>query len=174
MSRYFHDLDMCFRRLKVVLYKEFLSPLVTERQQYAHSRSTYLMASMKTLGSQQLIEEETRPGRPADQIRWRISTAVTQQSLVAANVPRFSASTFKLASKIMSTIHRHSSDPVKKTQNVCCTAHSTASPEVTEIWLCLSADSIGVGRAAEALNYVLRDSEPFLVKRTVSGSWRLH
>lgn len=78
-------LNMCIQRLKVALHKTFLVPSFSG-QQYAYSRSTCLTAAMKILEFQHLIDEETRPDGRLYQIRWRVSTAVTQEFLLAASV----------------------------------------------------------------------------------------
>lgn len=160
-------LNMCIQRLKVVLHKRFLAPSSSEQQQYAYSRSTCLIAAMEILEFQHLIDEETRPDGRLYQIRWRVSTAVTQDFLLATSV---------LCLHLQTRAQDHEQRPHPQPR------YSLEGPEVTlqdrirqllqaslHIWLRLSADSTEARRAAAALRYVLRETGPFALESTTPG-----
>lgn len=161
-------LGMCIQRLKVVLHKKFLTQSFTKRQQYTYSQSTCLTAAMKILEFQQLIDEETRPDGRLYQIRWRVSTAVTQDFLLATSV---------LCLHLQARVQTHGQHSHPKQRN------SSENTEVAlqdgrsrqllrtslDIWLRLSADSTEARRAAEALRFVLRETGPSALENTRSG-----
>ncbi|KAL1875162.1 hypothetical protein Daus18300_003230 [Diaporthe australafricana] len=155
-------LNMCIQRLKVVLHKKFLVPSSSERQQYAYSRSTCLAAAMRILEFQHLIDEETRPDGRLYQIRWRVSTAVTQEFLLATSV---------LCLYLQTRVQNHERHPQPQQQYSLEDAEAALQENrirqllqtSMDIWLRLSAESTEARRAAEALRYVLRETEPFQV-----------
>lgn len=160
-------LNMCIQRLKVVLHKRLLAQSFTERQQYTYSRSTCLTAAMKILEFQQLIDEETRPDGRLYQIRWRVSTAVTQDFLLATSV---------LCLHLQTRVQTHGQNSHPQQRNSLETAESALQDDhirqllrtSLDIWLRLSADSTEARRATEALRYVLRETGPSALDSTIS------
>lgn len=161
-------LNMCIQRLKVILHKRFLVPKASERQKYAYSRSTCLTAAMKILEFQHTIDDETCPDGRLYQIRWRVSTAMTQEFLLATSVLCLYLQT-----------HGQNKEQHPHPQQ----RYSLEDAEVAvqedrirqllrtslDIWLRLSADSTEARRAAEALRYALRDCGSFALESTISG-----
>lgn len=159
-------LNMCIQRLKVVLHKKFLVSSFSDRQQYAYSRSTCLTAAMKILEFQHLIDEETRPDGRLYQIRWRVSTAVTQEFLLATSV---------LCLYLQTRARNHEQHPHPQQRYSLEDAEVVLQDRIRkllraslDIWLRLSADSTEARRAAEALRYILRETEPFALESTLS------
>lgn len=160
-------LNMCIQRLKVVLHKKFLVPSSSDQQQYAYSRSTCLTAAMKILEFQHLIDEETCPDGRLYQIRWRVSTAVTQEFLLATSVL-----CLYLQTRLQG--HEQHSHPQQRYSpedaEVALQDRIRQSLQTSlDIWLRLSSDSTEARRAAEALRHVLRETEPFALDNTIPG-----
>lgn len=160
-------LNMCIQRLKVILHKRFLVSSLSERQKYTYSRSTCLNAAMKILEFQHLIDEETHPDGRLYQIRWRVSTAVTQEFLLATSV---------LCLYLQTRVQNHEQHSHPQQRYTQEDAEVSLQERVRQllktsldIWLRLSAESTEARRAAEALQYVLRETEPFTVENTISG-----
>lgn len=161
-------LNMCIQRLKVVLHKRFLAQSFTDRQQYTYSRSTCLTAAMKILEFQQLFDEETRPDGRLYQIRWRVSTAVTQDFLLATSV---------LCLHLQTRVQAHGqhSHPQQRNSLEIAVIASQGGRirellrTSLDIWLRMSADSTEARRAAQALRYVLRETGPSALESTISG-----
>lgn len=159
-------LNMCIQRLKVALHKKFLVPSFSG-QQYAYSRSTCLTAAMKILEFQHLIDEETRPDGRLYQIRWRVSTAVTQEFLLATSV---------LCLYLQTRAQNHEQHPHPQQRYSLEDAEVALQDRIRQllqtsldVWLRLSLDSTEARRAAEALRYVLRETEPFALESTIPG-----
>lgn len=161
-------LNMCIQRLKVVLHKRFLAQPFTNRQQYTYSRLTCLTAAMKILEFQQLIDEETRPDGRLYRIRWRVSTAVTQDFLLATSV---------LCLYLQTRVQNHEQHPHPQRRSDSEDSEVSLQDDrirqllqtSLNIWLRLSANSTEARRAAEALRYILGETEPFALQSTVSG-----
>lgn len=161
-------LNMCIQRLKVVLHKRFLAQSFTERQQYTYSRSTCLTAATKILEFQHIIDEETRPDGRLYHIRWRVSTAMTQEFLLVTSV---------LCLYLQTRVQNQEQHPHPQQR------YSLEDAEVAvqddrirqllraslDVWLRLRADSTEARRAAEALRYVLRETGSFALESTTSG-----
>ena len=161
-------LNMCIQRLKVILHKRSLALSSSEQQQYAYSRSTCLTAAINILEIQHLVDKETRPGGRLYQIRWRVSTAVTQEFLLATSV---------LCLYLQTRVQDHKQHPHPQQR------HSAEDSELAlhdrirkrlqrslDIWLRLSADSTEARRAAEVLRYVLRETGPLGPDSAISAS----
>lgn len=160
-------LNMCIQRLRVVLHKRFLAPSFSGRQQYAYSRSTCLTAAMKILEFQHLIDEETRPDGRLYQIRWRVSTAVTQEFLLATSI---------LCLYLQTRVQNHEQHPSPQQRHSLDDAEVGLQDRIRQllqtslgIWLRSSAESTEARRAAEALRYVLRETDPFALESTILG-----
>ncbi|KAI7787490.1 fungal-specific transcription factor domain protein [Diaporthe eres] len=154
------------RILSVALHKKFLVPSFSG-QQYAYSRSTCLTAAMKILEFQHLIDEETRPDGRLYQIRWRVSTAVTQEFLLATSV---------LCLYLQTRAQNHEQHPHPQQRYSLEDAEVALQDRIRQllqtsldVWLRLSLDSTEARRAAEALRYVLRETEPFALESTIPG-----
>lgn len=159
-------LNMCIQRLKVALHKKSLVPSLGG-QQYAYSRSTCLTATMKTFEFQHLIDEETRPDGRLYQIRWRVSTAVNQEFLLATSV---------LCLYLQTRAQNHEQHPHPHQRYSLEDAEVALQDRIRQllqtsldVWLRLSADSTEARRAADALRYVLRETEPFALESTIPG-----
>lgn len=131
------------------------------------SRSTCLTAAMKILEFQHLIDEETRPDGRLYQIRWRVSTTVTQDFLRATSV---------LCLHLQTRAQNHEQHPNPQRSYSVGGAELASQDRICQllratldIWLRLSVDSTEAQRAAEALRYVLRATEPSTLESTLSG-----
>lgn len=159
-------LNMCIQRLKVILHKRFLVSSFSERHQYAYSRSTCLTAALKILEFQHLIDEETRPDGRLYQIRWRVSTAVTQEFLLATSI---------LCLYLQTHIQNHEQHSHLPQQFAQEDEEASLRERIRQvlktslnIWLRLSADSSEAQRATKALVYVLRETEPLPLESRIS------
>ncbi|KAJ4421155.1 hypothetical protein N0V82_003919 [Gnomoniopsis sp. IMI 355080] len=78
-------LEVTIHQLKIVLHRKFLEPSRLQ-QQYDTSRSVCLNAAIKILEFQHLVDEETRTDGLFYQNHWRISSAFTNDFLLATSV----------------------------------------------------------------------------------------
>lgn len=149
-------LEICVQRLKIVLHKKFLVPSRPQRQQqqqHIYSRPACLTAAMRILEFQHLIDEETQVDGLLYLIRWRVSTALTHEFLLATSVL-----CLYLQVHAEEQGGQHDNDvstdaevaPVDRIRELLRTSQA--------IWLRLSADSTEARKAAAALRYVLGDS----------------
>ncbi|KAJ5888344.1 fungal specific transcription factor domain protein [Penicillium taxi] len=78
-------LEVIIHQLKIVLHRKFLEPSRFD-QQYDRSRSACLEAAMQILNFQRLVDEETSPDGLLYQSRWMVSSAFTNDFLLATSV----------------------------------------------------------------------------------------
>ncbi|KAK2877258.1 hypothetical protein FQN49_001297 [Arthroderma sp. PD_2] len=79
------SLEMMFHRARIVLHQKYLhcSPAMT---QYQHSQQICLDAALELLEYQHVLEEETQPFCRLYQERWRVSSLVNHDFLLAASI----------------------------------------------------------------------------------------
>lgn len=169
-------LEICIQRLKMLLHKKFLllsssSPLgglVHEQDQQALSRSICVTSAARILEFQHLIDEETGVDGRLFQIRWRVSTALTHEFLLATSVL-----CFYLQSQCSESATQ-SSRPSPTQQHQPHQAASAATDRDIDlverakrllrtsqvIWRRQGSDSTEARKAYTALCYVLGNSEP--------------
>lgn len=78
-------LEIIVLQLKIVLHRKFIEPSRLD-QQYDQSRSICFSAAMKILELQRLVDEETQPDGLLYQNRWRVSSAFTNDFLLATSI----------------------------------------------------------------------------------------
>jgi hypothetical protein len=154
-------LEICIQRLKMVLHKKSLStiPGTNEQANDLHvlaSQSTCVAAAARILEFHHLIDEETRADGRLYQIRWRASTALTNDFLLATSVLGFYLQTCVNAAPERLGQPQHQAVLVDRTRSLLKTSQA--------IWLSLSVDSAEARKAYSAIRYVLGDcgmpSEP--------------
>ncbi|KAI0447629.1 fungal-specific transcription factor domain protein [Xylaria telfairii] len=78
-------LEIIVLQLKIVLHRKFIEPSRLD-QQYDQSRSICFSAAMKILELQRLVDEETQTDGLLYQNRWRVSSAFTNDFLLATSI----------------------------------------------------------------------------------------
>ncbi|KAI0506708.1 fungal-specific transcription factor domain protein [Xylaria bambusicola] len=78
-------LEVIVQQLKIVLHRKFIEPSRLH-QQYGRSRFTCISAAMKILELQRLVDEETQTDGLLYQNRWRVSSAFTNDFLLATSI----------------------------------------------------------------------------------------
>ncbi|KAL4736086.1 hypothetical protein BDV11DRAFT_211527 [Aspergillus similis] len=76
-------LDVLFHKAKIVLHRKFLS---RPQDQYDYSHRACLDAALQVLEYQHILDEETQPFCQLYQERWRVSSLVNHDFLIAASV----------------------------------------------------------------------------------------
>ncbi|KAK7422644.1 hypothetical protein QQX98_001432 [Neonectria punicea] len=143
-------LEICVQRLKLVLHKKFLVPSGSKGQ-YAYSKSACLAGAMRILEFQHLVDEETHVDGRLYHVRWRVTTALTHEFLLATSVLCFYLQVY---SKSQADSHESPGDAdaasLEKVRQLLKTSQ--------EIWKKLSANSTEARKAVAALQYVLGGS----------------
>ncbi|KPM36961.1 hypothetical protein AK830_g9596 [Neonectria ditissima] len=140
-------LEICVQRLKLVLHKKFLVP-ADSNEQYAYSRSACLTAAMRILEFQRLIDEETQIDGRLYQVRWRVTTALTHEFLLATSVLCFYLQIYPKSQE--HSIDRPGDDEVASVEKVKQLLRTSQA-----IWIKLSAKSTEARKTVAALRYVL-------------------
>ncbi|KAL4786576.1 fungal-specific transcription factor domain-containing protein [Aspergillus varians] len=76
-------LDVLFHKAKIVLHRKFL---IRPQDQYEYSHKECLDAALQILEYQHILDEETQPFCQLYQERWRVSSLVNHDFLLAASV----------------------------------------------------------------------------------------
>ncbi|KAF8847325.1 hypothetical protein BDZ45DRAFT_607644 [Acephala macrosclerotiorum] len=77
-------LDLCFQKARCILHRRFFFPSKTTGEYaYPYSMKSCIDASMRILQVHMLVHEETLPGRPLYDHRWRTSSLMSQDFLLA-------------------------------------------------------------------------------------------
>ncbi|CZR61340.1 related to transcription activator protein acu-15 [Phialocephala subalpina] len=77
-------LDLCFQKARCILHRRFFFPSkATGKYAYPYSMKSCIDASMRILHVHMLVHEETLPGRALYDHRWRTSSLMSQDFLLA-------------------------------------------------------------------------------------------
>ncbi|KAI1145004.1 fungal-specific transcription factor domain-containing protein [Nemania diffusa] len=125
-------------RAKIVLHRRFLS------RQYTYSREACLNAAFKLLDYQSLLDKETQPFGQLYQDRWKMSSIVNHDFLLAASL---------LCSYLQQICDpRHPPEDESEVEKITtCLARSR------EIWGRSNSASKEAQKAVQALNFILRN-----------------
>ncbi|ORY11106.1 hypothetical protein BCR34DRAFT_565692 [Clohesyomyces aquaticus] len=78
-------LEVIVQQLKIVLHKKFLDPIRIQ-EQYRSSRNACIDAAMKILDLQRIVDEEIQADGLLYQSRWRVSSAFSNDFLLATSI----------------------------------------------------------------------------------------
>jgi hypothetical protein len=76
---------LLFHKAKCVLHRKYLLPARTDSS-YAYSRTTCIEAALQTLQCQQILDQEMQPGGRLHQDRWKVSSQVNLDFLLATSL----------------------------------------------------------------------------------------
>ena len=131
-------LDMFFHKMQIILYKKYLSASMTQSQYY-HAREVCLDSAMKILEYQHLIDEKTQLDGRLSSIRWRYSSILNYDFMLAASV---------LCFYIKQCNGSHiDQETFQKIRSLLNKSH--------EIWLRTSATSNEAHKAVQSLSIIL-------------------
>ncbi|KAI1127209.1 fungal-specific transcription factor domain-containing protein [Nemania abortiva] len=131
-------LKSIYWRAKIVLHRKFLS------QGYPYSREACLNAAFRLLDSQHMLDKETRPFGQLYQDRWKVSSLVNHDFLLAASL------LCSYLQQVYGPGHQIEDSPeVDKITNYLTRSR--------EIWIRSSTTSKEAQKAVKALNIILRN-----------------
>ncbi|KAI0478050.1 fungal-specific transcription factor domain-containing protein [Xylaria cf. heliscus] len=133
-------------RARIVLHRKYLG-LAKTQSQYAYSREASLDAAFKLLDYQHMLDEETQPFCQLYQDRWKVSSVVNHDFLLAASL------LCSYLQQISDTTH-----PFKQGSEGEKIIKFLARSR--EIWIRSSSTSKEAQKAAQALSIVLRNHAP--------------
>ena len=133
-------LEIIYHRARIVLHRKYLQYSPTKTQQHAHSRQTCLGAALKLLDYQHMIHGETQPFGRLYQDRWKVSSLVNHDFLLATSI---------LCFYLQQTRADDTQAPMAKTiEESLKRSH--------DIWIQSSSSSKEAQKAAKALNVILK------------------
>ncbi|KAI1117106.1 fungal-specific transcription factor domain protein [Nemania sp. NC0429] len=147
-------LEIIVQQLKIVLHRKFIEPSRLHRQ-YDSSRSACFSAAMKILELQRLVDEETQPDGLLYQNRWRVSSAFTNDFLLATSILCYFLKSH--ADKRQEQSSR-SEDAGAEAVDIAKTRQLLK--ESQDIWSRQCDGSREARKATAALRYVLGNSRP--------------
>lgn len=138
-------LEIIYHRARIVLHRKYLHFSPTETQ-HARSQQTCLSAALKLLDYQYMIHGETQPFGRLYQDRWKVSSLVNHDFLLATSI---------LCFYLQQTRADDTQTPmVKAIEESLTRSH--------DIWIQSSSSSKEAQKAARALNVILkRENSPF-------------
>ncbi|KAI1428753.1 fungal-specific transcription factor domain protein [Xylaria sp. FL1777] len=145
-------LEIIPQELKIVLHRKFIEP--GHNEQHGSSRAACFNAAMKILEFQRLVDEETQVDGLLYQNRWRVSSALINDFLLATSILCFCLQNHTNKLKEEPDNPRDAElEPVDmdKVRQLLRTSQ--------DIWSRQCATSVEARKAVAALRYVLRDSE---------------
>ncbi|KAI1116810.1 fungal-specific transcription factor domain-containing protein [Nemania sp. NC0429] len=131
------SLKSIYWRAKIVLHRKFLDA------QYAYSREACLNAAFHLLDYQHMLDEETQPFGRLYQDRWRVSSIVNHDFLLAASL---------LCSYLQVYHPAHQLENGPEVENII-----TYLARSREIWVRTTSVSKEARKAVQALDIILRD-----------------
>ncbi|EGX95521.1 fungal specific transcription factor domain protein [Cordyceps militaris CM01] len=139
-------LEIMFYRAKLVLHRKYLH-LSQSNADYRQSQTACLSAALKLLAYQQMLEEETQPFCQLHHERWKVSSLVNHDFLLATSV-------------LCLYLKQSAGDANAQAESP--TAHDirTALNQAYDIWLQSSDTSREAWKAAKALSIVLSQPGP--------------
>ncbi|CAG8972794.1 hypothetical protein HYALB_00007719 [Hymenoscyphus albidus] len=134
-------LDIMFQKAKIVLHRRYMNFSLTKTE-YDQSQKSGLDAALKLLEYQSILHEETQPGCQLYHERWRVTSIVNHDFLLATSILCFS---------------------LKKSSHENCEELETSVVETVQaslkrshrVWANLSNSSKEAQKAADALTVVL-------------------
>ncbi|RYO83618.1 hypothetical protein DL764_009438 [Monosporascus ibericus] len=136
-------LEIIFYRAKIVLHRKYLHCSPTKAQ-YSHSHQACLDAALKLLEYQHMLQEETQPFCQLYQERWRVSSLVNHDFLLATSILCF------YLQQTRGETHENAEAPmVEPIRASLRRSH--------DIWLQSSNSSKEAQKAANALSVILGD-----------------
>ncbi|KAH9888302.1 fungal-specific transcription factor domain-containing protein [Xylariomycetidae sp. FL2044] len=129
--------DIIYHKAKIVLHRRYLAPTMNTAQ-YAHSRRTAVESALQILRYHHLYDEESRPSGILYSVRWRQTSMLNHDFLLATSII-----CFHLQHNIQS-IASEELDEIK-----------TILRKSQLIWIAASSTSADAKKAAEALRIVL-------------------
>ena len=136
-------LSIIFCKAKIVLHRKYLT-LPRTQSQYSYSRDACLDAALRILETQHMLEEETQPFCQLYQERWRVSSLVNHDFLLATSIL-----CFYLQQSHGKVNNATESARLENIQNSLRRSY--------DIWLRSSSSSREAQKAAGALSVVLRN-----------------
>lgn len=134
-------LEIIFHRARIVLHRKYLYySLMTP--QLTHSRQACLDAALKLLEYQHMLQEETQPCCQLYQERWRVSSLVNHDFLLATSILCFYLQHARRAT--------HEGPATSMVETIL-----EALRRSYDIWLCSSSSSQEAQKAVEALRVIL-------------------
>ncbi|RYP88804.1 hypothetical protein DL770_004596 [Monosporascus sp. CRB-9-2] len=134
-------LEIIFYRAKIVLHRKYLHCSPTETQ-YSHSQQACLGAALKLLEYQHMLQEETQPFCQLYQERWRVSSLINHDFLLATSILCF------YLQQARSEAHEGTDASMVETIRA-------SLRRSYDIWLHSSSSSKEAQKAAKALSVIL-------------------
>ncbi|KAI1471697.1 uncharacterized protein F4812DRAFT_449636 [Daldinia caldariorum] len=135
-------LDICFLRLKIVLHKKYFMLPTTQNERYNYSRKVCLKAAMEVLEYQHMVYELVKPGGLLYETRWRLSSVMNNEFLLATSI--LCAYAKQIADTPKSAVEGTGTEEVNKLLIISA-----------DCWKRYSAVSKNARRAIKAINLVL-------------------
>lgn len=140
-------LDLIFHKAQCVLHRKYLIP-ARSNNQYDYSRQSCIEAALQILHHQSTLDQETQPGGQLFRDRWKVSSLVNHDFLLAATILCLDLDR-DLSATLSSRINR---ETIEKGRGDDVT---NALYESYKIWVQSSKTSREAQKAAEALKIVL-------------------
>jgi hypothetical protein len=139
-------LEIMFQRARIVLHRRYLHGS-TEKAQYTSAQDVCLDAALTLLSYQHMLQEETQPFCQLYQERWRVSSLVNHD--------------FLLATSVLCLYLKQTADGGLATPGTARNGTILAALRRSyDIWLRSSSSSKEAWKAARALSVVLESSTP--------------
>lgn len=140
-------LAIIFHKAQSVLHRKYLIP-ARSNSQYAYSRRSCVEAALQILHHQHTLSDGTQPGGQLYQNRWKVSSVVNHDFLLAATILCLDLDG-DMAAGSLSRLNEEAVDKERR-DNVLRALH-----ESYKIWVQASSSSREARKAAEALRIVL-------------------
>jgi hypothetical protein len=134
-------LDMFFHKMLITMYKKYLTPSMIDSR-YDHAREVCLDSAIKILKYQHLLDEETGSEIRFSSARWRVSSLLNHDFLLAASVLCFYIKLYNGSKGV--TVDQELSEMIG---SLLAKSH--------EIWLRCSTASKEARKAVQSLNIIL-------------------
>ncbi|KAI0413961.1 hypothetical protein F5X98DRAFT_350451 [Xylaria grammica] len=131
------SLDIMFHKARIVLHRRYLHRPPSDSQD-GHSRQSCLDAALQLLGFQHMLHEETQPLCRLHQERWKVSSLVNHDFLLATSVLCLYLQQQETETSMVETIRQS----LRKSH---------------DIWIHSSSSSQEAKKAAQALSVILGD-----------------
>jgi hypothetical protein len=149
-------LQIIYYRARIVLHRKYIGH-VPNADQYAHSREVCLDAALKLLDLQHMIDENTRPFCQLYHERWRISSIINHDFLLAASILCF-------------YLQEITGDPSDVGESALVEKIIKTLERSHDVWLRSSDASKEARKAAKALSVVIGNRKAPLAAAQVAGT----
>ena len=149
-------LDTIFCKAKMVLHRKYLTASLTQSQ-FGYSREGSLNAALKILGHQHMLDEETQPMCQLYQERWRVSSLVNNDFLLATSI-------------LCVYLQQRQGEIEDATESARLQSIQTSLTRSHDIWVRSSSSSREAQKAAEALGILLRNCQATHATPNLSSS----